>query len=172
MKRALLDIEPTTQDRELARPAVYSPAVVARFWSKVERSEVCWLWTGAKLKRRTHHYGLFNTPRTVYVHRLAYELHYGPIPKGMVVMHTCDRPECVRPAHLVLGTQTENIADRHRKGRDKRSLTPEMAKRLYEDPRNASQLSKATGIPASTIHNIKTGRCWADVTGALDRRPG
>ena len=44
----------------------------------------------------------------VWAHRWMYEQAYGPIPSGMVVMHLCDRPSCVRIEHLALGTHQEN----------------------------------------------------------------
>jgi hypothetical protein len=48
---------------------------------------------------------------------VAFELVHGLIPAGLVVMHTCDNPECCNPAHLQAGTQQKNIADMHAKGR-------------------------------------------------------
>lgn len=75
----------------------------------------CWLWTA---NRQKNGYGLFSmngTPRGA--HRIAYELYVGPIPDGLYVCHACDVKRCVRPDHLWLGTQADNLADMVRKGR-------------------------------------------------------
>jgi hypothetical protein len=50
-------------------------------------------------------------------HVAAFMVTWGSVPKGMVVMHTCDNPPCVNPLHLRLGTQAQNMADMWAKGR-------------------------------------------------------
>ena len=53
-----------------------------------------------------------------YAHRWAYEKFYGPIPKGLYVLHSCDNPPCINPKHLRAGTHAENVADMVSRGRD------------------------------------------------------
>lgn len=83
----------------------------------------CWEWSGAK---NGHGYGLVNMwigqrQTTFAPHRLQWMHTHGEIPDGMVVMHVCDNRACIRPDHLVLGTQQANLADMRAKGRDNRS---------------------------------------------------
>ena len=90
-----------------------------RFWSYVKKTPHCWLWTASKIGKG---YGNFSrspkeAPRTTYAHRLSYEWEVGPIPSGMMVCHRCDNPLCVRPSHLFLGTNTDNMHDASIKGR-------------------------------------------------------
>lgn len=91
-----------------------------RFWSKVDRGDGsgCWLWT-ADLNRTG--YGRINVNRRVWLaHRLSFVINVGPVPAKLFVLHACDTPACVRPDHLWLGTQADNMRDAATKGRTAR----------------------------------------------------
>lgn len=90
------------------------------FWSRVDRSGDCWLWTASKTARG---YGKLRVDgKQAYAHRVAYELTNGAIPDGLVICHHCDNPPCCNPAHLFMGTQGDNMRDRDAKGRLKAAL--------------------------------------------------
>lgn len=96
--------------------AVSDPKVVARFWLFVVRTHPfdCWIWTGANTKG----YGTFSLEgRSVYAHRVSFTIANGAIGAGLYIMHTCDEPSCVNPAHLRQGTHSQNMADMIAKGR-------------------------------------------------------
>lgn len=81
----------------------------------VDASSGCWLWTGDKAKKG---YGRLKIEgKRVYAHRAMWEEKVGAIPAGQLVCHTCDNPSCVRPDHLFLGTQFDNMGDASAKGR-------------------------------------------------------
>ncbi len=62
--------------------------------------------------------------------RYSYELHYGPIPEGKVILHLCDNLKCVNPAHLQAGTQKENVHDSMQKQRWMSARRREYLKRV------------------------------------------
>lgn len=91
-----------------------------RFWSKVRKTAGCWLWTGSVFGSNA--YGQFTMPGAkngrVYAHRHAWELANGrTVPPGLFVLHTCDTPRCVKPAHLYVGTHKKNMEDAQARGR-------------------------------------------------------
>ena len=105
--------------------AEFDDSTIARFWSKVDKDgpvqphrpgiDQCWVWLGSLRKG----YGYIRVFGVNYrAHRLSWLLSGSSIPEGLCVLHRCDNPSCVRPEHLWVGTQLENIADRHRKGRE------------------------------------------------------
>lgn len=91
------------------------PPAHERFWSKVDKSGECWVWTGSTY---VDGYGHFcDAARHIRAHRWSWEQANGPIPSGASVLHTCDNPPCVRPDHLYLGNQTDNMRDAASRGR-------------------------------------------------------
>lgn len=85
------------------------------FWKKVDISGECWLWQST---HRSGGYGNFvSQSKSILAHRYSYELVYGPIPEGLFVLHSCDVKLCVRPTHLSVGTQLENMQQCKARGR-------------------------------------------------------
>lgn len=76
----------------------------------------CWEWQKGKT---SHGYGTIRTSQKTVgmAHKISWELYRGAVPPGFYVCHSCDNPACVRPDHLFLGTQKDNMQDCSRKGR-------------------------------------------------------
>lgn len=146
-----------------------------RFWSKVDKSGDCWIWTGACDSKGYGHLSAGGAGgKTIKAARLAYELTYGPVPEGMSVLHRCDNPVCVNPAHLFTGTQADNLQDMTLKGRRRyrehkgsengraklsESQVFEIRKRAAAgEPR--SVLAKEYSMCWTTIDGIVAGRLW------------
>jgi len=100
-----------------------------RFWQKVEKTDGCWFWLGGK---NSDGYGSFNIgTHGTGAHRIAYTLEVGNIPRGISVLHSCDNRACVRPDHLFLGTQLDNVTDMMEKGRGNKASGNRNASRLH-----------------------------------------
>lgn len=103
------------------------PTTEDRFWMHVQKTDGCWIWTGALAKGLYGCFGYREGGPSIIVaaHRYSYELHFGKI-EGHVpghpelevcVCHRCDNPKCVRPDHLFLGSDADNNRDMIAKGR-------------------------------------------------------
>ena len=88
-----------------------------RLWENIsiDRDTGCWIWTGHKDEKGYGHIGIGK--KSVRVHRVVYERYIGPIPEGLILRHKCDIRNCVRPDHLILGTQKQNVQDMIDRGR-------------------------------------------------------
>lgn len=146
-----------------------NPAAARRFWEKVDRGPGCWLWQRACDRDG---YGVFWLGgRNHRAHRAAWMLANGPIPAGTIARHRCDRPGCVRPSHIQLGTHAENIADKVRRNRQAKGEGHGCAKLTAEQVREiraASGLYRDIGrrfdVSESTVGLIKRGRIWRCVS--------
>lgn len=145
----------------------------------------CWEWRGL---RGSKGYGLLSVSvgRGTWnegAHRLVYLLTNGPLPDlpehGQAhVLHRCDNPPCVNPAHLFVGTYGDNNRDKAAKGRAPRGethpitrLTEAQVRALRSDPRSQRVLAKVYGIADSTVHRIKHAKAWAHVAGPVVTSP-
>lgn len=154
----------------------------------------CWLWLGGVNRSgygRVYVGGGSLAPKKL-AHRWAMEMHSGePVPAGMCVLHRCDVPSCVNPAHLWLGTQRDNVADRVAKGRNGAARGENSSPRRFpgsmKRPGEQNALAKLTdaearqikaclregetpralagrfGVIARTIKRIATGFTWRHV---------
>lgn len=148
-----------------------------RFWSKVDKSGDCWLWTSPKNKQG---YGVFSRNGTMTLaHRVADELSNGPIPDGMFVCHRCDVPACVNPEHLFHGSHADNMADRNAKGRQARPRGELSGTSVLNDQTASLGLWMATlGVPQraiayvlnvsqTSISSLVRGRTWKHLQGVV-----
>lgn len=158
-----------------ARATEYSELATAgvaeRFWSHVRIGEGCWEWLG---KRNPRGYGRVRiSGREQLAHRIAWQLTHGKIPPGKVVLHVCDHPWCVRPDHLRLGTQAENVRDMFRKGRNVNvrgerhpaaKLTQEQVMSIRMRCANGEgrrKIAREYGVSSTNVRHILKGRIWA-----------
>ena len=122
----------------------------ARFWAHVFKTNKCWLWTSAV---STKGYGSFRlNGRTLKSNRVAWAIHHGSDPGDLFVCHTCDNRACVRPEHLFLGSNADNIKDMWDKGRRSRRLGESAFNvKLTEDGVREIRKLKAAGVHAKVI---------------------
>lgn len=155
-KRVRVRREPTAADAD-------------RFWAKVQKTDGCWLWLGS---RDGCGYGHLRCGVLFKATRLCLRLINGEWPRGCVC-HKCDNPQCVRPDHLFVATQAENLADMRRKGRSARGSGHSMAKlneaqvvearRLHEAGESKRSIADRYGVSWGCIHLIVRRHNWAHV---------
>jgi hypothetical protein len=136
----------------ICMPRTYKKRSLAdRFWTKVDKQPTCWEWQSARDKNG---YGVFIVQgKTKLAHRVAYELTYGLIPAGMVIMHLCNNCRCVRPDHLRAGTQKENIQQAWVQGRCEATCTAARQRRLTDYREAQSKYAQESAILRAQAEN-------------------
>lgn len=152
-------------DKHLGRPPV-DPAI--RFWKFVQKTNGCWLWTGAKNARG---YGYFWFGQGINIHKAAHAswfLAFGyRVPTGLDLCHRCDNPSCVNPEHLFIGTRSDNVQDallknRRRQppyappkngpaGRPPMVVDVGLAKKMRSDGKTISVISRTLNVSRMTV---------------------
>jgi len=142
---------------------------IKNFWSKVKGrgTDQCWHWTAYVSPTG---YGSFHVNRKrILAHRYSYQLQYGEIPKGYLVMHKCDNPSCVNPNHLMIGTHVDNMrdmAEKNRSAKTNASLTDDdvvtIKGRLSHGERPV-EIAKDYPVGRSAVSLIKHGYNWRHV---------
>jgi HNH endonuclease len=154
------------------------PPIEQRLWDKVQKAgdDECWEWTGSRTQAG---YGSISYKnRHHYAHRLIYELTHGPIPKNMLVCHTCDNPPCVNPSHLWIGTKGDNNRDMRDKGRDSThnaargerqgsaKLTEQSVRAirdLHQKGHSLQSLAARFGVTSENIYIIVQRKSWKHI---------
>jgi|SRR5690349_4774997 len=142
---------------------------MAIFWSHVNKTDTCWLWTGTKHKTG---YGLFDHSVQL-AHRISWTCLRGTIHGGLYVLHHCDVPLCVNPDHLFLGDSRANLIDAANKGRTLKGernpqaklSVPEVEEIRYRVRMGEAQASVARSIGMSTaaVYRVASGQGWKNV---------
>ena len=149
-------------------------ATVQRFWKYVEPGDGCWRWKGGVSRKG---YGYFRAGgQCRLAHRISYCIASGvtlPELGDMQTCHRCDNPRCVRPDHLFLGTNSDNQADKVRKGRSRNGahvhngtrvwsnkLTPEQVREIRASTEGRLVLAARYGVDKVHINSIRARRTW------------
>jgi hypothetical protein len=149
-----------------------------RFWSRVIVRHGCWGWRGYRCPEGRGRLSVKIDGRwkTMRASRISWEVHYGIIPGGLCVCHTCDNPECTNPAHLFLGTPADNTLDMCRKGRRfegrgtdfRRSMINDDAVReirllLSSKSISCAALARRFSVTETAIRKVRDRKTWAHV---------
>lgn len=145
--------------------------LVPRFWKHVQKSDGCWEWTSALNYKG---YGIFwRDGRSVFAHRVAWELAHGAPPSDRLVCHRCDNRRCVRADHLFLGTIADNQRDMALKGRALRGVRNHRSKLgpgdipqirlLLSRGHHPREIGRRFGVHPVTIRDVAYKRTWAHI---------
>ena len=145
-----------------------------RFWNKVNKQAEngCWEWVAGRFSAGYGGFGLDGKMK--YAHRVSWMFEHGPIPDGLFVLHKCDNPSCVNPAHLFLGTHADNMRDKAEKGRavgipqpgeshGSAKLTEADVLAIRSDNRIGRVIAAEYGVSREQIWRIKRRENWTHI---------
>lgn len=152
----------------------------AFFRKQLTRPNGCIEWTGSKNPDGYGNFWAFG--KVCGAHRVAYVLAFGEIPDGLHILHRCDNPSCVNPAHLFTGTHAENMQDMYAKGRKETPIKfIDAAKRVKCGDKNPhailtwsdvfqirlssdtnKELSRRFFVTPQNIRLIRTNKTWRE----------
>jgi hypothetical protein len=152
-----------------------------RFWAKVNKlpeENGCWVWTASQDKDMYGKFRIHDAGKSIDVraHQYSWQLYIGrPVPKSMVICHKCDKPYCVNPYHLFIGTTQDNTQDMVDKGRQAKGETQYCAKLTETKVKEVrtlfatgkytkKQIADMYGVASTTIWKLLTGQSWTHVT--------
>lgn len=147
----------------------------ARFDAKWRKDETtgCWNWTASTAGKGYGQVRIPKTRRNVYAHRLSWGLHRGEVPDGMMVLHKCDNPLCVNPAHLFLGDGGVNLQDMAAKGRHlygerntESRLTAKQVHAIHDAAASGSTqraIAEKFGVGQMQVCRILRGERWRHI---------
>lgn len=139
-----------------------------RFLSKTKQVGDCLEWQAGK---NQHGYGTFKVGGKGWLaHRASWFIFKGQDPGALKVLHKCDNPACVSPAHLFLGTQVDNIDDMVKKGRNIKGESVPNAKltetdvlevrRLAKQGWQQKDIAKRFQVSKPCISRLLSGKTW------------
>lgn len=147
------------------------------FWAQVavREPDECWPWLGGRMRLG---YGRLRWQgRKRLAHRVAWSLAYGPVTDDLDVLHRCDWPPCVNPAHLWIGTHADNMRDMAQKKRGTKRrgtaintarVAPDVVRLIrkrYESGETQKAIARSLGVYQSLVSRVVRRDTWRWVRG-------
>ena len=133
-----------------------------RFESRIRVTPGCWWWTGAAGAGGYGH--IRNQGAVLRAHRVSFRLYVGELQQGQHVLHSCDNPLCVNPAHLRAGTHQDNMDDMYSRGRrtparglrnGATKLTEAARQAILDSNLPSEKLGPMHGVSGSLVRKIR-----------------